>query len=224
MEERTEVFTMKNERVARPRLSAQEARRVRINLLRVVGLAALLGFLMEGILVVGGQEVASLSSLLDNGLWPFLICMAVSVGQAVARGEPAGAGLFALVTSPVAFVGAKVIQKGMSSLVNHTSTGALVDGSLVMEAGLRGVEYAVLAAVLAWLTRKHWAGALAHLAVGAAIGVVFGLVIAIFLPPGSLLGWIVEEIVFPTGCSLVIFTSVTLAELLPDDEAPPEPA
>jgi hypothetical protein len=75
-----------SQQIERPRLNAHEAQRIRVNLLRVAGLAAGLGVLMEAILVVGGNTTASLSSLLDHGLWPFLVCMAVAIGQSVSGG------------------------------------------------------------------------------------------------------------------------------------------
>jgi hypothetical protein len=210
---------MSDEKNGRRHLTPAEGRRVRINLLRVAGLAIVLGLLMEGILVVGGQEAATLTNMLDKGLWPFLVCMALAVGQTVADGWPGRAGLFALISTPIAFTLGKAVQKSLSGMLDHTATGVLVDGSLLTEAGLRGVEYAALAIGLTWLRRKHWAGALAHLALGAVVGAMFGLVISIFVVPSSLIGWVVKEIVFPTGCALIIFVSETLAELLPEDEA-----
>lgn len=60
----------------RRRLSAEEGQRLRINLTRVAGLAAVLGLLMEGILVIGGEASATLGALLDHGLWPYMVCMA----------------------------------------------------------------------------------------------------------------------------------------------------
>jgi hypothetical protein len=110
-----------------------------------------------------------------------------------------------------------VFQKAMSVLLEGASPGSLVTGPLLEEALLRAVEYAVLAAALAWLVRQPWAGALVHLALGAIVGVIFGLIIAFFLTPDSLVGWVVEELVFPTGCALIVFTSETLTKLLPDD-------
>ena len=204
---------------SRRRLSAAEAKRLRVNLVRVAGLAAVLGLLMEAVLVLGGQATATLSSLLDNGLWPFMVCMAVAVGQSVAGGRPAQSGAFSLIATPVAFLVAKIIQKGMSVLLGGEASGGFVNGPLVLEAVLRGIEYAVLAAVLAWLVWRPWAGVLAHLGFAAAIGIVFGLIIALFLPPDSLLGWFVEELVFPTGCALIVFASETLVHLLPEEAA-----
>jgi hypothetical protein len=209
-----------SEQHVRPRLSTAEARRLRINLLRVAALAAGLGLLMQAILVMGGAAVATLSSLVGNGLWPFLVCTAVAVGQAVAGGWPTRAGAFAAVATPIAFLLAKVSEKGIDVLMNNATSGAFIDQPLLMEAGLRAIEYAVLTAALVWLGRQAWGGALAHLGLGAAIGVVFGLLIAAVLPPDSALGWVVEELVFPIGCALVIFASETLTRLLPEDTAP----
>src|SRR6476469_1542936 len=123
-------------------LSPQEARRIRINLVRVAWMAALLGLLMEALLVVGGDTTATLSSLLDNGLWPFLVCMAVSIGLSVSRGMPARAGFFALVATPSAFLAAKIFQKAISVLTGGVAQGGFVTGPLLVEAGLRAVEYA----------------------------------------------------------------------------------
>ncbi|MEO8286830.1 MAG: hypothetical protein ABI670_10390 [Chloroflexota bacterium] len=209
-----------SEQTGRKRLSAEEGRRLRVNLLRVAGLAACLGLLMEAIIVLGGLDTATVSSLLDHGLWPFMVCMAVAVGQAVSGGWPPRAGAFSLVATPIAFLAAKVIQKGVAAVLDGAAPGQFVNSDLLLEAGLRAVEYAVLAAALAWLVRQAWAGALAHLATGAVIGVVFGLLIALFLPPDSLLNWGVEEVVFPTGCALIVFASETLTQLLPDNTLP----
>ena len=204
----------------RGRLSATEGRRMRINLGRVAALAAGLGLLMEGLLVLGGAASATLSSLLDKGLWPFLVCMAVALGQSLAGASPPRAGAFAAVLTPAAFLLAKVSQKGIVSLLDGTAPGALVTGAQLQEAGLRAVEYAALAAALAWLARQPWARALAYLGAGAGVGLLFGLLIALVLPPETLIGWVVEELVFPTGCALIIFTSETLTALLPEDTIP----
>jgi hypothetical protein len=209
-----------SQQIETPRLNAHEAQRIRVNLLRVAGLAAGLGVLMEAILVVGGNTTASLSSLLDHGLWPFLVCMAVAIGQSVSGGWPSRAAGISLVLTPAAFLIAKLFQRGMSVLLGGTEQGALLSSELLIEAGMRAVEYAVLAGALAWLAHQAWGGALAHVGTGLATGVVFGLLIAAVLPPSNLLGWTVEELVFPTGCALIIYASETLTRLLPEGPAP----
>ncbi len=90
-----------------------------------------------------------------------------------------------MVATPIAFLLAKVIQKGMAVLLDHAASGVVVNQALLLEAGLRAVEYAVLAGALAWLARKPWAGALAYIGLGVLVGIVFGPLIAVFLPPDS---------------------------------------
>jgi hypothetical protein len=209
-----------SEPTTRRRLSAGEAQRLRVNLLRVAGLAVVLGLLMEGLRIIGGEPPA-LSSLFDHGLWPIMVCVAVGLGQALVGGWPARAGAFALVATPLAFILAKVAQKGMLVLTDGSAPGALVSGDLLLEAGLRAVEYAVLAAALAWLVRQDWAGALAHIGLGVLVGVVIGAVIAAFLPPDDLVGWLVEEIVFPAGCAIIIFASEVLVNVIGVEEGRP---
>jgi len=121
-------------------LSLVDATRIRINLVRVAWMAALLGMLMEALLLIGGDTTAALSSLLDNGLWPSLVCMAVSIGLSVSRGMPARAGLFAFVATPSAFLAAKVFQRAMATLTGGVSQGGFVTGPLLVEAGLRAVR------------------------------------------------------------------------------------
>lgn len=204
----------------RRRLSAAEGQRLRINLGRVAALAAGLGLLMEALLALGGAATATLSSLLDKGLWPFLVCLAVAVGQSLAGASPPRAGAFAALLTPAAFLLAKVSQKGAVTLLDGTAPGALVTEALLLEAGIRAVEYAVLAAALTWLARQPWSGVVAYLGAGAGVGLLFGLVSAAILPPETLIGWAVEELVFPIGCALIIFVSETMTQLLPEDPAP----
>jgi hypothetical protein len=213
-----------SEQGGRRRLSDAAGRRLRVNLVRVAGLAAGLGLLMEGVLVLGGEAAATLTDLLDKGLWPFLVCMAVALGQSVVGGWPPRVGAFALVATPVAFLLAKVIHKGMSVLMDGTAPGGFITDAQLLEAGLRAVEYAVLAAALAWLGRQSWAGALAHLGLGLGVGMLFGPLIALFLTPDSLLGWLLEELLFPTACALIIFASETLTRMLPEETVPGTPA
>jgi hypothetical protein len=205
-------------------LSAPEARRLRINLVRAAGLAAGLGLLMEGLLVLGGVTAATLASLLDKGLWPFLVCLAVALGQAVAGTSPPRAGAVTAVLSSLAFLLAKASQKAMVVLLDGVAPGAFVTATLLWDAALRGVEYAVLGAALVWLGNRPWAGALAYLGAGAVVGLTFGVGRAVLLPPPTLVGWLVTELVFPIGCALIIFASETLSKLLPEESASDAPA
>ena len=46
--------------------------------------------------------------------------------------------------------------------------------SLVLIVLLKGIEYGCLGVTLGWIGRRPWGGALAHVAAGLAVGVVFG--------------------------------------------------
>src|SRR6476469_9840914 len=109
----------------RRKITPAEAKRLKVNLVRVAGLAAVLSLLMEGLQVVGG-EPASIAGLLDHGLWPYLVCMAVAIGQAMVGGWPTKAGAFALVATPIAFLLAKVIQKGFVVLTSNEAPGGFI--------------------------------------------------------------------------------------------------
>lgn len=193
-------------------LTTERKQFVRVNLLRLAGLAAGLGLFMEILLVVGGQTNFTAWSLAGNGLWPFLVCLGVGVGQVLTSGSPPRAGAFALVTAPAAFLFAQVLQKWLAVVLNNDYPGGYITGPLLLETVLRTVEYVVLAGALAWVARQPWGKWLAHLALGLVLGALFGVVIALLLPPDSLLGWVVEELVFPAGCSLIVFVSETVTE------------
>ncbi len=206
------------EHIGGRRLRAAEGSRFYVDLLRAAGLAVVLGLIMEALLVVGGQEPANLTSLLDNGLWPLLVCMTLAVGQAISSANPSTAGTFSLLITPLAFLVAKIAPKGVRDLLAGVSLGNYLSADLLLEAGLRAIEYAVLAAVLAYFWRQQGAGILMHLGLGLGIGVLFGLFIAAFVSPPSFLNWVEAEVVFPTGCALIVYVSQTPTQLLPDDD------
>lgn len=206
---------METDKVGRRTLSADEGRHIRLNLGRVAWLAILLGVVITVLKALGGAGVPGLGELLGSGLWPYLVCLGVAVGGAVAAGRPLVAGPLALLLTPAAFLLAKAIQKGVAVLADGAAPDALFSNGLLLEAGLRAVEYAVLGAGLAWLGRQAWGGALAHLGLGLMVGLLFGPLIAAFLPPDNIISWVAEELVFPIGCALIIYASETLAGLLP---------
>lgn len=77
---------------------------------------------------------------------------------------------------------------------------------------IKAVEYAWLGAALAWLTKRAATGK-PYALLGLATGVVFaGVIIGLVLTqsptapaPAALVSRAVNEVLFPVGCSLVLF-------------------
>ena len=170
---------------------------------------------MEGVRIIGGETVV-LSSLIR----PRIVARhgvrgcgdRTSAGGRLAR---AGRGILAR-RDPLCLPPGQSASEGYAGAIRRL----LPPVTLLLEAGLRAVEYAVLAAALAWLVRQHWAGVLAHIGLGVLVGVIFGAIIAAFITPDDLGGWIAEELVFPAGCALIIFVSEVLVGVLNADTGP----
>jgi hypothetical protein len=72
---------------------------------------------------------------------------------------------------------------------------------------------------IGWVSQRPWGGAAAHLAVGLAVGLVFGG-FEIFLasgatPPPPAADLFVEginEVLFPVGCALVLFSATAIGK------------
>ena len=89
-----------------------------------------------------------------------------------------------------------------------------------MLALVKGIEYGCLGLAIAWVSRRSWGGIAAHAAVGLAVGILFGGAILsldyasapdTFLGAG-LLSKALNEILFPVGCSLVLFSAGVVGE------------
>jgi hypothetical protein len=84
---------------------------------------------------------------------------------------------------------------------------------------LKGLEYAALGLLLAWIGKQR-AGAAAHLGIGLVVGIVFGSALIALLShyagatpaPHVLVSQGLNEVLFPVGCSLAIFAAETLGK------------
>ena len=88
-----------------------------------------------------------------------------------------------------------------------------------MVAVIKGLEYGCLGLGIGWVSQRRWGGALAHLAVGLLVGLVFvGSEIAYAtggtfqLSAAELLSEGINEILFPVGCAMVLFSATTLGQ------------
>jgi hypothetical protein len=211
--------------------SAAASSNLGATLLRVAWLAILLGMAMEGTLLLLSAGFGNLlgqgsivADLARNVSWSLLVCVGLSVGTAVRNARVPVMGFLGLLAAPVAFEISRAVHKGaLQALAISASAGD--DLSPFLLALIKGLEYGCLGLALGWVSQRPWGGAAAHMAVGFVVGSIFGgTVIALLAASGpevsatSLVPRGVTEILFPVGCSLVLFSAEALGTSMASDD------
>jgi hypothetical protein len=127
-------------------------------------------------------------------------------------------GLAGLIAAPAAFLIARALQKGAAEALGVvTSSGQPV----LILACLKAVEYGCLGVLVAWLAGTSRASFRTHILVGFCLGMVFGTLALITLhqyapnlATSKLIARGVNEVLFPIGCSLVLFVGGIVAKRL----------
>lgn len=204
-----------------PQLETEQASLVVRRVATIALLAVLLGFAMQG-LILGAKLLAGgplpgtklFVDLTQGVTWSLLVCAGVGIGTSIMKIRAALAGLVAALFAPIALAVAKSAQKVMASAIGVADQPAAL--SLVTISAMRAVEYGILGWVLASLVQKEVKSASAYLGAGCIIGIVFGGAIAALGYHAASLGGqslgsaqvaasLVNEIVSPIGCALVIY-------------------
>ncbi len=203
--------------------SAAASSNLGATLLRVAWLAILLGMAMEGTLLLLSAGFGDLlgqgsivADLARNVSWSLLVCVGLSVGTAVRNARVPVMGFLGLLAAPVVFEISRAVHKGaLQALAISASAGD--DLSPFLLALIKGLEYGCLGLALGWVSQRPWGGAAAHMAVGFVVGSIFGgTVIALLAASGpevsatTLVPRGVTEVLFPVGCSLVLFSAEAL--------------
>jgi len=194
-------------------------------LLRVAWLAIALGLLMEIILVLLGGALGEafglkplVADLVRNISWSVFVCVGLAIGTAVAKARAPVMGLLGLYSAPLAFEASRVFHKGTLEALAVSGGGG--DGtSPLLVAVIKGLEYGCLGLGIGWVSQRRWGGAAAHAAVGLLIGLIFGgTELALTQGPigqlsiANVLTESVNEVLFPVGCALVLFSAKALGE------------
>jgi hypothetical protein len=202
-----------------------------VKLLRVAWLAIGLGMAMEGTLLLlsaGFGDLLGLRSIVAdlarNVSWALLVCVGLSLGTAVQKARVPVTGLLGLLAAPAAFEVSRVVHKGaLQALAISASAGD--DLSPFLVALMKGLEYGCLGLALGWVSQRPWGGAAAHMAVGFVVGSIFGGTIVALLATSSpevsaasLVPRGVTEVLFPVGCSLVLFSAQALGTSMASDD------
>lgn len=163
---------------------------------------------------------AIVADLVQKISWSTFVCVGVAVGTAAGKMRPQFMGLAGLIAAPVAFNISKVLHKSTSQALSLAGPASAGGPSPVLLAFLKGLEYAVLGFVIGQLGKKA-AGLRAHVLAGFVIALVFGGTIVYLmatmatkpLPLAGLVSKSVNELLFPIGCSIVLFAAQKLGEM-----------
>ncbi len=200
-----------------------------VTILRVAWLAILLGLALEGLLLVLGASFGHLlglgsivADLVRNVSWAVFVCVGLAVGTTIAKAAKArvaATGLLGLFSAPLAFEVARVFHKGTLQALGASGGGD--DLSPLLIAGIKGLEYGCLGMAVGWVSSRPWGGLVAHVAVGLAVGLVFGAAMLTLTllstpqqPVAAILSLGVNELLFPVGCSVVLFSAGALEKRL----------
>lgn len=175
-----------------------------------------------------GETGAIVAETVQKITWSTLVCTGVAVGLAAAKMRPQIMGLAGLVSGPVAFYIAKIAHKSVSQALSIAAQAPVAGPSPFLLASIKGVEYAVLGFLIGQLGKRTNVELKGHLAAGAATGIVFGggivyLMVSKATEPISTLSLVtrcINEIIFPVGCSLVLFAAQKIGEKQHDVERP----
>ena len=193
-------------------------------LLRAAWLAILLGFVMEALLLLfaagfgifpGIKPIAA--DLVRQVSWSTFVCVGLALGTAVSNARAPLMGVLGFLAAPLAFTISRSLHQGAVKTLEVAGSGVEAPPVLLL-AVLKAVEYACLGLAIGWIGRRVWGGAIAHVATGLLVGLVFGGTIVALtyqmspepLATADLVSRGANEILFPVGCSLVLFAATAL--------------
>ena len=182
-------------------------------------LAVVLGFTMQllilAVKLAGGGQFPGLRLLADTTqgtTWAVLVCGGVGLGTTMVKSRANLMGILGIVFAPIALAVSKAGEKFVSTLLHNLGPGGLS----IPVIGVKALEYGLLGWMLGRMLEKNVERVRTYLIAGLLVGLIFGGSNVFFsyqaaaakkLDFGApqLLGTTVNEIVFPIGCSLVIY-------------------
>ena len=190
-------------------------------LLHVAWLSVLLGIVMEllvlgtasGLGIMPGAN-AILADTVQKVSWSTIVCVGLAIGTASAKARGPVMGLAGLLAAPVGFVIARSLQRGILQALG-AGVSAAGQPSAFLLAILKGIQYGCLGTAVGWAGQRLQGRASAYVGAGLLTGIVFGgltLVLMSPLPAAVLISRGVNEMLFPVGCSLVLFAAEALGK------------
>ena len=195
-------------------------------LLRAAWLAILLGVVMEALLLLfaagfgifpGLETIAT--DLVRQVSWSTFVCVGLAIGTAVSQARVPLMGIIGVLAAPLAFSISRSLHQGTVKALEIAGAGSDTTPVLAL-ALLKALEYGCLGAAIGWVGGRSWGGLGAHVAAGLVIGIVFGSAIVTLaystapepLATPDLVSRGVNEILFPVGCALVLFSATAVGK------------
>jgi hypothetical protein len=184
-------------------------------------LAVLLGIVIEGILlgVLSGlgqvrSERLVIAGMIQKVSWSTIVCVGLAIGTTASKLRVPLMGIAGLFSAPLAFIVAKSLHQSAAQALSLAAAAAGGPSPVVL-ALIKGLEYLVLGTILGWVSKRRRVRAIAYMLTGLAVGIVFGsAILAITYHAASqpihapqLISMGINELLFPFGCSLVLFTA-----------------
>lgn len=201
-------------------------------ILRVAWLSIALGFLLEVLLLglalfsdtLGDTPKPFISDLVQKISWSFIVCLGLAFGTAASKARrPGTMGVLGLISAPLGFGIARALHKGVNQALGVAGTGGAAFPILILI--VKSLEYGLLGAALGWLSKRSktaTAPLALHIGTGAAIGLTFGIAIVALLARASanpptlvdLTAKGINEVLFPIGCSMVLYAAEVMGKRL----------
>ena len=193
-------------------------------LLRIAWASVLLGLVMEVLILVAALLFgarpgvrAVLAETVQKVAWSTIVCLGLGIGTSAAKNAPPIAGVFGLVAGPIGFIVARALHQGVAQALG-VALGGVAHPSAAVLAILKGVQYGGLGHGLAWVGKRFGGHVVAYVATGVGIGLIFGGITLFLMSPLATTALVVRglnEVLFPVGCSLVVYSAKALEARVP---------
>jgi hypothetical protein len=225
--------------VAQPLPTSHEASVLVRRIALIALLSVALGFGIQGLIlavrIAGGQSVGAVGvalTLAQGVTWSVLVCIGVGIATSISKARPMLAGLMSFLVAPLALAIAKSVQKMVAGLLTAVEQQAAL--SLSFASSVKALEYGLLGWLLARLAQRGELSAASYFGTGAAIGAFFGGTVAwlsyqaaiakgMQMGPAQIGASLINEVVFPVGCALVVYAAQLVArsaKLMETQKAP----
>ena len=207
-------------------MSTQRPASLTAQIFQAAWMSIALGVVIEIALIIAAATFGKsgdlrpfIADLAGKVSWSVLVCVGISIGTVAAKARGPVMGLLGSFSAPAAFTLAKAAHKSASAALDIAVTAASgpTAGQMIL---IRAAEYGLLGLAAGDLSRRPWGRLPVYALLGFAIGAVAAAIIIMLTlrtaatppPPLALVSRTINEVLFPLGCSIVLFTANALGQ------------